>query len=112
MAVAAAKNGCTLTNTARLKIKESDRGAAMAQELAKFGIKTELFDNEIVVSGKLQPPKAVLCGHNDHRIVMSCAVLCTVTGGTIDGAQAVSKSLPDFFERIAKLGAEVNYEAE
>ena len=71
MAVAAAKNGCTLTNTARLKIKESDRGAAMAQELAKFGIKTELFDNEIVVCGKLQPPKAVLCGHNDHRIVMS-----------------------------------------
>jgi len=112
MAVAAAKNGCTVTNTARLKIKESDRGQAMADELAKFGINTELYDNSIVVSGKIHPPSDTLCSHNDHRIVMSCAVLCTLLGGTVDGAEAVSKSLPDFFERLTQLGAEVNYEAK
>ncbi len=112
MAVAAAKNGATLTNTARLKIKERDRGQAMATELEKFGIKTELYDNSISVSGKIHAPSDMLFGHNDHRIVMSCAVLCTLFGGTIDGAEAVSKSLPDFFERIAILGAEVNYETE
>ncbi len=112
MAVAAAKNGCTLINTARLKIKESDRGAAMAEELEKFGIKTELYDNKIVVSGKIHAPTEELYGHNDHRIVMSCAVLCTLFGGTIEGSEAVSKSFPDFFERISGLFAEVNYETK
>ncbi len=112
MAVAAAKNGVTLINTARLKIKESDRGAAMAEELEKFGVKTQLFDNSIVVSGKIHAPDKQLYGHNDHRIVMSCAVLCTLFGGTIEGAEAVRKSLPDFFERLAGLFAEVNYETE
>jgi 3-phosphoshikimate 1-carboxyvinyltransferase len=43
-------------------------------------------------------------GHNDHRIVMSLAVLATQTGGEIEGAEAVAKSYPDFFERIASLG--------
>ena len=112
MAVAAAKNGCTLINTSRLKIKESDRGRAMADELEKFFVKTELYDNSIVVGYGAKEPKEVLCSHNDHRIVMSCAVLCTIFGGTIDGAEAVSKSLPDFFERITQLGVEVNYETE
>ena len=112
MAVAAAKNGATLVNTARLKIKESDRGTAMAKELEKFGIKTEVYDNSIVVSGKIHAPTQALFGHNDHRIVMSCAVLCTLFGGTIEGAEAVRKSLPDFFERLKTLFAEVNYETE
>ena len=110
MAVAAAKNGCTLINTARLKIKESDRGSAMAKELSKFGVKCELYDNSIVVGCGLMTPKEALCGHNDHRIVMSCAVLCTLFGGIIEGCEAVSKSLPDFFEMMTKLGSEVNYE--
>lgn len=112
MAVAAAKNGATLINTARLKIKESDRGVAMAKELAKFSVKVELYDNSIVVGCGLCPPTEALCGHNDHRIVMSCAVLCTLTGGTIEGAEAVSKSLPDFFEKLSQLLAEVNYETK
>ena len=36
---------------------------------------------------------------------MALAVLCVKTGGTIEGAEAVSKSFPDFFERLAALGA-------
>lgn len=112
MAVAAAKNGAKLINTARLKIKESDRGRAMAEELKKFGIDIKLYDNEIEVCGKIHAPTDVICGHNDHRIVMSCAVLCTLFGGKIEGAEAVRKSLPDFFEKLSQLGAEVNYETE
>ena len=38
---------------------------------------------------------------------MSCAVLSTLTGGKIEGAEASRKSLPDFFERLKKLGFEV-----
>lgn len=107
-AVAAALNGGIFTETARLKIKESDRGAAMAAELLKFGVELQIEENRILVpGGQLGTPRAILRGHNDHRIVMALAVLCTRTGGSIDGAQAVAKSMPDFFEQLKKLGIEV-----
>ena len=97
MAAAAVKNGAHFTGTHRLKIKESDRGAAMAEELLKFGCRTDVGENEITVHKcVLKAPELPLYGHNDHRIVMSLAVLCTLTGGTIYGAEAVAKSLPDF----------------
>ncbi|MGN1320085.1 MAG: 3-phosphoshikimate 1-carboxyvinyltransferase, partial [Acutalibacteraceae bacterium] len=89
----------------RLKIKESDRAAAMAAELEKFGIKVDVFDNSVTVhGGKLKTPCKTLCGHNDHRIVMALSLLCSITGGSISGAQAVSKSYPDFFSKIKSLG--------
>ena len=105
MAVGAAMNGVTLTNTDRLKIKESDRGAAMAQELKKLGVNVMLGDNEITVDAPeaLTPPTEALCGHNDHRIVMACAVILTLVGGEIEGAEAVSKSFPDFFDILDSL---------
>ena len=103
-AMAAAKGGANFTGTARLRIKESDRAAAMAQELAKFGISVTVNDNSVAVAGgKLLSPKEILSGHNDHRIVMALALLCTVTGGTIDGAEAVNKSFPDFFQKLRDL---------
>ncbi|MBQ7726822.1 MAG: 3-phosphoshikimate 1-carboxyvinyltransferase, partial [Clostridia bacterium] len=109
MAVAAAHHGAVFTGTRRLKIKESDRGAAMAEELAKFGISTQVEENRIIVqSGILQKPRQPLDGHNDHRVVMSLAVLCTLTGGEIYGAQAVAKSFPDFFERLSSLGIQIS----
>jgi len=107
-AVAAAKNGATFTGTRRLKIKESDRAAAMAQELAAFGTQVTVNENSVVVSAtRFSRPERSLLGHNDHRIVMSLAVLLTLTGGSIAGAQAVRKSFPDFFERLKTLGIEV-----
>ena len=107
MATAAGLHGCVLTGTRRLAIKESDRGAAMAQELKKLGVRCELAENTIRVSAGLQTPSEPLYGHNDHRIVMACAVLLTRVGGTITGAEAVRKSFPDFFDRLRGLGIEV-----
>ena len=108
-AVAAVKGGGVFTGTRRLKIKESDRASAMAEELSKFGVAVTVHDDSVVVyPHDFHAPTEVLCGHNDHRIVMSCAVLSTFTGGKIEGAEASRKSLPDFFERLKKLGFEVN----
>ena len=108
MAVAAAQNGAVFTGTKRLKIKESDRGEAMREELRKFGITAVCEENRITVKqGKLHAPKLPLSGHNDHRIVMALSFLCTLTGGEIYGAQAVNKSFPGFFEALAKIGIEV-----
>lgn len=104
-ALSAAHGGATFTGTARLKIKESDRAAAMAEELRKFGIECEIFENSVeIIKGKLVAPKEILSGHNDHRIVMALSLLLSKTGGSIDGAEAVKKSYPDFFEVIKNLG--------
>ena len=107
-AVAAAKNGGRFTGTRRLKLKESDRAEAMAKELSAFGTRVTVDENSVIVEPvAFHAPDRVLCGHNDHRIVMSLAVLLTLTGGEIEGAQAVRKSFPDFFEKLKQLGIEV-----
>lgn len=109
--MAAAKEGATFVGTRRLKIKESDRAQAMAQELAKFGIDVEVRENEVVIhKNDIKTPDCAICGHNDHRIVMACSILLSTVGGVIDGAEAVKKSFPNFFETIGKLG--VKYEIE
>lgn len=108
MAVAAAKNGAVFCGTRRLRMKESDRGAAMAEELAKFGTSVEVHEDSIVVYPlAFHPPKELLHGHNDHRIVMALCTLLSITGGEIDEAEAVRKSMPDYFEKMRRLGAQV-----
>ena len=108
LAVAAANNGVKLIGTHRLKIKESDRGAAMAEELARFGCNTEVWENEITVHPRvLKTPELPLSAHNDHRIVMALSLLCSITGGSIYGAEAVNKSFPDYFRKLSSLGIKV-----
>ncbi len=103
--LAAVFGGAEFYGTARLKLKESDRAAAMAEELLKFGIECRISENSVTVKGgTLTPPTAPLSGHGDHRIVMALTLLCTLTGGTVTGAEAVSKSFPLFFNKIRSLG--------
>lgn len=107
MSLAACLNGVTLRDTARLKIKESDRGGAMAEELEKLGVKVAVEENTITVDPSgIHAPNEALDGHNDHRIVMSLAIMLTQFGGRINGAQAVSKSMPQFFTMLNSLGIE------
>ena len=107
-AVAGVCGGGSFTGTSRLRIKESDRGNVMAQVLARFGVRADVKEDEIeVYPGGLRAPEDPLYGYNDHRIVMSEAVLMTITGGTIEGAEAVSKSFPDFFDKLREIGIEV-----
>lgn len=107
MSLAACLNGVTLRDTARLKIKESDRGGAMAEELEKLGVKVTVEENTITVDPSgIYAPNEALDGHNDHRIVMSLAIMLTQFGGKINGAQAVSKSMPQFFTMLNSLGIE------
>ena len=108
-AFASAKNGGTFTGTKRLKIKESDRASAMAEELQKVGVKVDVLEDTVIVNPiSFHAPDEVLSGHNDHRIVMSLCVLLTLVGGEIDGAEAVSKSMPDFFEYLEKLNVDLH----
>ncbi|MBE6563078.1 MAG: 3-phosphoshikimate 1-carboxyvinyltransferase [Ruminococcaceae bacterium] len=107
-ALAAYFGGGSFTGTARLRLKESDRISAMKSELEKFGVSLAADENTVVVGSEgLSAPKEKIYGHNDHRIVMANALLLTLFGGEIEGAEAVSKSFPDFFDVIKKLGIEV-----
>lgn len=100
--------GAHFINTKRLKIKESNRINDLALELNKFGIKVEEYDNEVIIKKQeLQKPTEILKGHNDHRIVMSLSVLLTLTGGYVEGEDAVKKSYPTFFEDLKQIGIEV-----
>ncbi|MBQ7117176.1 MAG: 3-phosphoshikimate 1-carboxyvinyltransferase [Clostridia bacterium] len=107
MTLACVLHGAVLTGTARLRIKESDRGTVMKQELSKLGADIDIKENEIIIrKSPLHKSEMPLCGHNDHRVVMSLSVLSSVFGGEIEGAEAVRKSYPDFFERLAEIGLE------
>ncbi|MBE6793606.1 MAG: 3-phosphoshikimate 1-carboxyvinyltransferase [Ruminococcaceae bacterium] len=107
-AVAAAKHGAVFTGTRRLRLKECDRAEAMSQELSKFGVAVSVKEDSVVVyPHDFHAPQEIISGHNDHRIVMAMAVLMTLTGGEIEGAEAVRKSMPDFFEKLISVGAEV-----
>lgn len=111
-AAAAIGRGAEFTGTKRLRIKESDRAAAMAQELEAFGIETELYENSFIIKpGIIHTPTRLLSSHNDHRIVMALTLLCSLTSGVINGAEAVRKSFPDYFETLRSIGLEAKYEA-
>lgn len=108
MAFAAMNHGAVFTGTKRLCLKESDRAAAMAEELRKFGAEIEVNNNSIyIITNKLHHPTEILASHNDHRIVMALALLCLRFGGTISGAEAVKKSWPEFFDILRELGADI-----
>jgi 3-phosphoshikimate 1-carboxyvinyltransferase len=109
-AYAALHHGGIFRGTGRLRIKESDRGEAMKEELRKFGVEMTIGENRITVGCGVLPPTEELNGHNDHRIVMALTVLCLQTGGVLCGAEAVRKSFPDFFERLEKTGVRMEIE--
>lgn len=109
MTLAAFFCGATLTGTNRLRYKESDRAEAMKSELLKFGAEIDIGDDRIIIyKSRLHTPSDTLCGHNDHRIVMSLAVLASRYGGLIEGAEATDKSFPDFFMKMKKLGLQIS----
>ena len=109
MALGGMLRGVVLTGTARLKMKESDRGAVMAEELGKFGIRCEVGENRIEVHpAEVRRPEIPADAHNDHRAAMALSVLLARTGGVLRGAEAVDKSWPGYFDTLRSLGIEVD----
>lgn len=98
-----------LLNAGRLRLKESDRGTAMAQELSKLGGQASLAGDEIRIRQSRLRPGPALSSHGDHRIAMALAVaaLGARIPADIQGAEAVEKSYPDFWKDLAHLGARV-----
>ena len=103
-----------IRNAERLRIKESDRIAAMEAELRACGGVLSSEGGTITVQGckpRLHAPEPPLSGHNDHRVVMSLTVLALAADIplAINEAEAVQKSWPHFFDALKPLGVEVHY---
>lgn len=95
-------------NAGRLRIKESDRIAAMESEIRKMGGVIRSTQDEVFVTGG-PLYSANLDSHNDHRIAMAMAAASMASGVpvVIDDAQAVRKSYANFWDDAASLGAQV-----
>ena len=77
--------------------------------LDKYNVKYLEEDNKLTIyKSEIKAPKEMLKVANDHRIVMSMAVLLSKYGGSMDNIEAVNKSYPNFFNDIRKLG--IKYE--
>lgn len=107
---AALRHGGRFTGTKRLALKESDRGRAMQEELAKCGVAVAIGENEITVGSGAVAPREPFAGHNDHRIVMATSILAARLGGTVEGIGAVNKSFPDFFQKLKQINIKVEIE--
>jgi 3-phosphoshikimate 1-carboxyvinyltransferase len=88
-----------------LRVKETDRLAALSNELQKFGAKVTIEGNDTLV---IDPPEhlrhAAVDTYDDHRMAMSFAVAGTrIEHVTIKDAQCVNKTYPDFFADLEKL---------
>ena len=102
--LAAFRKGRTLiTNVAHLRIKESNRLAAIVTELNRIGIAAEELPDGLMVKGG-RPVAASIQTYNDHRIAMSFAIAgLAVPGIEISDRKCVDKSFPDFWKELKKI---------
>ena len=93
----------------RLRLKESDRLESLYLELTKMGAQITINDDGLIIEGGSPLHGAIIDPHNDHRIAMACAVAALGAEGetTIQNAECVRKSYPQFFTHLKQLGADL-----
>ncbi len=109
--VASVADGETeIFGASRLRIKESDRLQTTYDMLHALGADIVLTDDGFIIKGKKNLSGGVVSSHNDHRIAMSAAVASCMCENsvTIEGAGAVEKSYPDFWQDFKKLGFNID----
>ena len=111
-AMAALRAGHTtrLTNAARLRLKESDRLAAVTQVLSALGADVAEGPDFLTVCGKASLTGGVTVdSFSDHRIAMMAAIAATrcVKPVTVTGAECVAKSYPNFWDEYESLGGKI-----
>jgi 3-phosphoshikimate 1-carboxyvinyltransferase len=109
VAGALASGTTRLVNVPQARVKETDRIAVMAMELAKMGVHTEELPDGLVVHGGGLRGSMALHGHADHRVVMalSLAAMAADAPSRIDTAEAVAVTFPTYMDLMRGLGAEM-----
>ena len=102
-------NGITgIKGAGRLIHKESNRAAALVEEFGKLGIKIEVSDDYLIITGGMVNGGKVN-SHEDHRIAMALATAALGAGDkvAIRDSHCIGKSYPVFFDDLRKIGASV-----
>jgi len=107
-ALAAAAGGTSeFSGIARARLKESDRVAAVREGLQRMSVTVLEEKDKLIIAGS-EPKGAVIDSQNDHRIAMAFSVLGTLAGGTtINGAECVNKTFPEFWAILESIGGKV-----
>ena len=104
LAVAAsqARGRTVVRGAAELRVKETDRLAAITDELTKLGVSIESFADGFAVEGPSNIRGARVDSHGDHRIAMSLRIASLLTDDPVDivDYESVAVSFPDFEERL------------
>jgi 3-phosphoshikimate 1-carboxyvinyltransferase len=107
MVLATQAQGRTVIRDAReLRVKESDRLAAMGEALAAAGARLELFEDGCAIDGPTPLRPVAVRTRLDHRVAMSMAVAQLFTGGgevRLDDVACVATSYPAFFDTFDRL---------
>lgn len=95
-----AEGETVITDAQELKVKETDRIKAVTDEFAKCGADITPTDDGMVIVGKKPLKGADFKTYGDHRMAMSLTILAQLADGksTLDDAECVSVSYPEFFE--------------
>lgn len=111
IAASCATGPTVMRGLAELRVKESDRLAAVAAGLRACGVELEEGEESLIVLGKGRPPQggAEIAAHHDHRIAMSFLVLGLVADRAIavDSAGMIATSFPTFVPLMRELGADL-----
>jgi 3-phosphoshikimate 1-carboxyvinyltransferase len=111
VAAACARGRTRMNGLKELRVKESDRLAAMARGLAAAGVKIEEGDDWLAVEGIGAPPRgaAKITVNLDHRIAMAFLVLGAASqeGLAVDDARPIDTSFPGFAALMNGLGARI-----
>ena len=100
---------CHLTGLHTLKIKETDRLEALKIEIEKLGGHVTITESELILDASAEINKNVAIDtYQDHRMAMAFAPLALKTQLKINEAEVVSKSYPDFWNDMKKLGFQIN----
>ncbi|TKD66756.1 3-phosphoshikimate 1-carboxyvinyltransferase [Flavobacterium sp. ASW18X] len=100
---------CYLTGLHTLPIKETDRLAAMKTELEKFGAQVSITDASLTLEATTTMKSDVAIDtYNDHRMAMAFAPLALKTSFFVNDAGVVSKSYPDFWQDMERVGFKVS----
>jgi 3-phosphoshikimate 1-carboxyvinyltransferase len=100
-----ARGRTAIRNVPNLRIKETDRMAALKNELVKLGATVEATDTDLIIDPPDTPRGAKIATYDDHRMAMSFAIAGLRTPGiVIEDPECVAKTFPDFFERLRALG--------
>jgi 3-phosphoshikimate 1-carboxyvinyltransferase len=103
VALAAYCHGTTvIEGVHRLTHKESNRALTLQEEFGKLGVDISFQEDYMIIKGGGRLQGAAVHSRHDHRIAMACAVAALGADGDviIEGAEAVNKSYPQFWEHL------------